>query len=90
MIVDRQGIEIMLPPEIADFAFNSSGFPLYNNGISAFPDRPDGSRQQSIGLTTSQGWGIHAGGVAADPSYSTFKKVVTQRQYMEQNSRQRF
>ena len=41
------------PPEYAAFAFNGSGFPHPTTA-----DRPDGSRQQSGGLTDSQGWGI--------------------------------
>jgi len=65
------------PPELAAFPFNSSGFPKYSNGINPFDDRPDGSRQQSSGLTSSNGWGIHAGGVGTSFTYSKFKKIVT-------------
>jgi len=68
---------VLNPPEIGAFAFNASGFPFYSNGINVNNDRPDGTRQQSSGLTASQGWGIHSGGAGTDLSYTRFKKTVT-------------
>jgi hypothetical protein len=67
------------PPQPGSFAFNSSGFPI---GPPLLPDqdRPDGTIQQSAGLTVSSGWGIHTGMNAPDmsASYSYFKTRVTQ------------
>jgi hypothetical protein len=67
----------LVPPELAAFLFNTSGFPFYDNGMGPNNDRPDGSRQQSSGLTSSQGWGIHAGGLGSAFSYAQFKRTIS-------------
>lgn len=58
------------------FSFNSSGFPLAPSGA----DRPNGTIQQSTGLSASQGWGIHTGmnSTTMTLSYDNFKSRVTQ------------
>ena len=66
-LVTANALGALVPPEMGAFAFNSSGFPMYNDF-----DRP-ANRQQSSGGQ----WGIHAGGVGSDISFTGFKKVVT-------------
>ncbi len=63
------------PPQAAAFAFNSSEFPH-----SLVADRPDGTKQQTTGLTASQGWGIHTGmnSTTMDYHYPFFVSRVTQ------------
>jgi hypothetical protein len=58
------------------FAFNANGFPLTPDGS----DRPDGTVQQSSGLTASSGWGFHTGMNSAtmSSSYAQFTSRVTQ------------
>ncbi len=69
------------PPQMGAFAFNSSGFPTLDGGIpNGTNDRPDGTKQQSAGLSASQGWGIHTGmnDPAMDYHYPYFVTRVTQ------------
>jgi hypothetical protein len=67
------------PPQPGSFAFNNSGFPI-GPPLDPSQDRPDGTKQQSAGLTVSSGWGIHTGMNAADMDYTYpyFKNRVTQ------------
>ena len=56
------------PPDMAAFAFNSSGFPtlvgagITPDGAYPFADRPNSGVQQS---TNASAWGFHAGGVSS-------------------------
>jgi hypothetical protein len=63
------------PTQAGSFAFNGSGFPLPPSGA----DRPDGTKQQTTGLTLSQGWGIHTGmnSTSMPLTYANFVTRVT-------------
>jgi hypothetical protein len=67
------------PPQPGSFAFNGSEFPI-GPPLDPSQDRPDGTKQQSAGLTASSGWGIHTGMNAPDMDYhyEYFKTRVTQ------------
>ena len=67
----------LTPPEIGAFAFNASGFPLLYFDPYTSTDRPNGTRQQSAGLTLSQGWGIHSADTLTGLLYTDFKNIVS-------------
>jgi hypothetical protein len=78
-IVPANATGTLAVPQAGAFGFNDSGFPL-GPPLPEGTDRPDGTLQQSTGLSASQGWGIHTGVNSSTMSsgYSNFINRVTQ------------